>query len=100
MRTIPLVVSLLALALAGCQGADDASAPAPVATPEAAPTAAVDCSPLGPPTVVRYHSRVDSVTQHNVHLLNSGADASVDTRCQQQLPLAGMVTLSYRVAGG
>ena len=92
MRRIELAAPLFVLLLTGCSGPTETSVETSAATPSASPA----CSTLGSQTVVRYHSRVDSATQHSVHLLNSGLD---DGACDQNLPLAGVVTLSYRVAG-
>jgi hypothetical protein len=104
MRTTTLAAPLLALLLVGCQDTKDTQAAVAAGTPEPAIAPEADCAPLGPPTVVRYHSRLASSTQHSVHLLNSGAEASAlpsrTSGCDPKLPLASTVILSYRIAGG
>lgn len=97
MRPTLLVVPLALVALAGCQGTEEA-APQALTAP-AAPTQTGCSQTFDQPTVVRYLSRMDDRTQHSVHLLNASEDSQRIAGCSEVLPLASVVTLRYRVAG-
>ena len=100
MRRTLLIGPLFMLALAACQDSTDGAraqaAPAIRPSVTTAPDAACERTT---PTVVRYRSRFDARTQHSVHLLNETAATPRRAACEAPLPIAGVVTLRYRLAG-
>lgn len=102
MHRLTLTATVLLL-LAGCQQPEDGTATSEAsASPSGQPTvssASLECGVLGTPTVVRYHSRLDSSTQHSAYVLNASDYARRATGCVTVMPVASVVTLRYRVAG-
>lgn len=101
MHRLALIAS--ALLLTACQQPQDGTTAGATSPPSIQPTlarnASLECGGFGTPTVVRYHSRLDTRTQHSVHLLNPGGTARRAAGCDTVLPVASVVTLRYRVAG-
>lgn len=96
-RLLALPILVCASLLAGCQG-DDPSAGAEALATAAAP---VDrCDLLGPSTVVRYRTRAENHSQHEVQLLNGTTDQASLGACIGTPPLASVVTLRYRIVDG
>lgn len=104
MRRVAPTASALLL-LTACQQAPDgpstdAARAAPAIEPALTQLRSSDCGAFGNPTVVSYHSRPDTRTQHSVHLLNPDAEAARAAGCDHVMPVASVVTLRYRIAGG
>ena len=97
MRRLRLIVPLALIALAGCRGTDHT--PLETLAAPASPQSGGCTQAYDQATVVRYLAQTDDRTQHSVHLLNASAASQRLVGCAEFLPLASVVTLSYRIAG-
>lgn len=97
MRPIAPFVIALCLGLAGCRGDGETPAASNDRTLTDARTA---CSLSGQATTVRYQTRRAAYSEQAIQLLNGFDAGMVPDACAGAAPMASIVTLRYRIAGG
>ncbi|MDZ7827470.1 MAG: hypothetical protein U5R48_17395 [Gammaproteobacteria bacterium] len=97
MRPIAPFVIALCLGLAGCR---EMARPRAASNDRTLTDARAVCSLSGQATTVRYQTRRAAYSEQAIQLLNGFDAGMVPDECAGAVPMASIVTLRYRIAGG